>query len=118
MPVLARSKRLRAPASRVPPGLHSICLLYWYKSTDTDATLAATDQSIAAQRRHRVDNLLTGARFTCFTSTQVRILTPEELDKLLSQSRPGAFASTSTQVRILTPDELDNVLAGLRANSV
>ena len=65
---------------------HQVCtqffLLYWYKSTDTDATLSAPDQSIASQRRHRVDNLLTGTRFTCFTSTKVQIPTPEELDKL------------------------------------
>jgi hypothetical protein len=53
----------------------------------------------------------TGTQFTCFTSSKVQILTPEELGDRHSQ-RSSASASpcftcfTSTEVQILTPELL------------
>jgi hypothetical protein len=49
---------------------YSVYLLYWYKSTNIDATRRERERSIGAQLRGRVR-----AQFTCFTGTKVQILT-------------------------------------------
>ena len=43
---------------------YSVYLLYWYKSTNSDA----------AARRRKLRDRRTGAQFTCFTSTNVLAL--------------------------------------------
>ena len=54
----------------------SIYLLYWYRSTNTDARLTPCNSIINGENyRLEVDGFLC-TQFTCFTSTKVQILTP------------------------------------------
>ncbi len=53
-------------------------MLYWYNSTHIGAVSAAAKRLYAGAARARDP----GAQFTCFTSTRVQILTPEELQAL------------------------------------
>jgi hypothetical protein len=52
---------------------YSVYLLYWYKSTNTDA---------AARRRLPRTFNCGGTQFTCFTGTKVQILTQQALQAL------------------------------------
>ena len=48
-----------------------------------------------------------GTQFTCFTSTKVQMLTPEELDKRYCVNDGTQFTCfTSAKVQMLTPQEL------------
>ena len=52
---------------------YSIYLLYWYKSANTDAAGGEVCAGVTAEE------VLIGTQFTCFTSIEVQILTPEVL---------------------------------------
>jgi hypothetical protein len=54
--------------------------LYWYTSTNTDAAQTVLQQAAAGAGVPReADGAGLTTHFTCFTSTKVQILTPEEL---------------------------------------
>ena len=52
---------------------YSVYLLYWYKSANTDAAGREVCAGVT------VEEVPIGTQFTCFTSTEVQILTPEVL---------------------------------------
>jgi len=54
---------------------YSLNLLYWYKSTKTDAKGAACEPPAQPERVRRCCARRFTSRFTCFTSTQGQILT-------------------------------------------
>ncbi len=57
-------------------------MYYWYSSTNTDAVEAYFNgegpKCLSLVTMHEEGALRLGARFTCFTSTKVQILTSEE----------------------------------------
>ncbi len=58
---------------------HSVCLLYWYKSANTDAREPpplAYQQTLSLGQPKSIDMAALGSQFTCFTGTKVQILTP------------------------------------------
>jgi hypothetical protein len=64
---------------------YSVCLLYWYKITHTDARRQAGARDFFREfGTHALPG--TGTLCSCFTSTQVRILTPDAL-----RARPCAL---------------------------
>jgi hypothetical protein len=64
--------RFAAPP-RVLRARYSVYVLYWYKSTNTDAAQAAPSSRRTTARPSRQ---VVYYRFTCFPSTNVQILTP------------------------------------------
>jgi hypothetical protein len=54
---------------------HSVYLLYWYKSTKNDAKGAACEPPAQPERVRRCCAHCFTTQFTCFTSTNVQILT-------------------------------------------
>jgi hypothetical protein len=68
-------------------GRYSFYLLYWYKSTNTDAE---GDGRLQGLRSGEVPRAIRSIRcrctqFTCFTSTKVQILTPVELRRVMHE---------------------------------
>ncbi len=94
--ILAQLLRSGAGHAAIEQVLSLLYSLYWYKSADTGAAIAqgcvclpdsAHAPARAWRRRRR--------QFTCFTSTKVQILTPEELQGyyLISRMRERGVAS-------------------------
>jgi hypothetical protein len=54
---------------------YSVHLLYWYKSTNTDAALLSVFVVASVRHGSRVRVALRHTQFTCFTGTKVHILT-------------------------------------------
>jgi hypothetical protein len=91
---------------------------YWYKSTKTDAEVAAKSRDVVCMVFFVLSWLfwmllvwttITGTQFTCFTSTKVQILTPVE-PAHVDAARVGYTITgtqftcfTSTKVQRLTP---------------
>ena len=81
-------------------------MLYWCKSTNTDAAAHITEL-----RRELKGNLLSGAQFTCCTSTKVQILThhylaappapPPRLSKQVARTLAASVASVYDLARTL-----------------
>ena len=68
-------------------GRYSVYLLYWHKSTTTDAEGAGRLQGLRSGEVPRASRsiLCRCTQFTCFTSTKVQILTPEELRRVVHE---------------------------------
>jgi hypothetical protein len=83
-------------------------LLYWYKSTNTDADGNPADAY--CETAHVLRQVI----ITCFTGTKVQILTPIAKQLMFSASydfdNPSEVLQitcfTGTKVQMLTPDEL------------
>jgi hypothetical protein len=108
VPILTKNTRLAA----------SVYLLYWYKSTNTDAEGAAAasnaraiqDMSATYFTRSQWLAVATGTQFSCFTGTKVQILTLRgglrTRGSVAAEAGAGAGAQftclTGTIVQILT----------------
>jgi hypothetical protein len=71
-------------------GADSVYLLYWHKSTNTDAEAGICRSRVKAQ-----------TQFTCFTGTRVQILT----QKLAGQTRIMDLVALGHEIAQESPDE-------------
>jgi hypothetical protein len=58
---------------------YSVCLLYWYTSTNTDAEGPSAHHTCL------------GTQFTCFTGTKVQIMTQKDLVRITHMSRYSVY---------------------------
>ncbi len=105
------ARRAKRDHARPPPPLlamlaqihdlkrYSVCLLYWYKSTNTDADSRSPKKKSAPTPPppgRRVKDL--GTQFACFTGTKVQILTNGAYSRYARLALLGTAAAAARSV--------------------
>ena len=94
-----------ARGRRREPARYSLYLLYWHKRTNAGAECAACASlhplDVEEHFLSAICMCMLGTHFTCFTSTEVQILTPEELASLNSSMSRSTFSPVLTLLALL-----------------